>query len=88
MINSEIDHLAFFKNTHLWTKSFIFLVCVNDIIITSNDQECIKDLKNRLFSHIKTKDLRRLRYFRWIELAQSQEGITISHTRIVTPHFF
>jgi len=46
-----------FEQSHL--SCGIFVVYVNDIVITGNDQEGIKDLKQHLFNHFQTKE-------RWI----------------------
>lgn len=54
------------------------MVYLDDIVITGDDPESIKDLKRHLFNHFNTKDLGRLRCFLWIEVAQLQEDIAIS----------
>nr|KYP44167.1 Retrovirus-related Pol polyprotein from transposon TNT 1-94 [Cajanus cajan]KYP44174.1 Retrovirus-related Pol polyprotein from transposon TNT 1-94 [Cajanus cajan] len=77
MICCEADHSVFFK--HSLTHEFVYLVVyVNDIVITGDDQEGIKALKQHLFKHFQTKDLGPLRYFLGIEVAQSKSGIAIS----------
>lgn len=80
MIRSETYHYVFFKHSSL-NKVISLVVYVDDIVITGNDQERIKDLKQHLFSHFQTKDLGRLRYFIEIEVAQSQEGIVTSQRK-------
>jgi len=82
MICSETDHSVFFKRSSL-NQVIYLVVYVDDIVITSNDQEGIKDLKQHLFSNFQTKDLGQLRYFLGIEVAQSQEGIVISQRKYV-----
>jgi len=82
MIRSETDHSVFFKRSSL-NQVIYLVVYVDDIVITGNDQEGIKDLKQHLFSNFQTKDLGRLRYFLGIEVAQSQEGIAISQRKYV-----
>ena len=57
---------------------YLFVVYVDDIVITGNDQDDITNLKQHLFKHFQTKDLSRLKYFRGIEVAQSSSGIVIS----------
>jgi hypothetical protein len=54
------------------------VVYVDDIVITGDDEDGIKQLKKHLFTHFQTKDLGRLRYFLGIEVAQSKSGIAIS----------
>nr|KYP73916.1 F-box/LRR-repeat protein 5 [Cajanus cajan] len=64
-----------------WNVRFIYLVYVDDIVITGDDQEGIKALKQHLFKHFQTKDLGPLRYFIGIEVAQSKFGIAISQRK-------
>jgi len=64
-------------------KVIYLVVYVDDIVITHNNQECIKDLKRHLFSHFQTKDLGRLHDFLGIEVAQPQEGIAVSEIKYV-----
>jgi hypothetical protein len=56
MIRSEANHFVFFRRSSL-NKVIHRVVYVDDIVITSNDQEDIKDLKQHLFNHYHTKDL-------------------------------
>ena len=46
----------------------IFIVYVNDIIVTRDDHEEIQDLKDKLAKEFKIKDLGSLRYFLGIEI--------------------
>jgi hypothetical protein len=82
MIRCVADHSVFFRRSSL-NKVIHLVVYVDDIVITSNDQEDIKDLKQHLFNHYHTKDLGRLRYILGIEVAQSQAGIAISLRKYV-----
>ncbi|XP_070007788.1 uncharacterized protein [Nicotiana sylvestris] len=50
------------------------VVCVDDIVITGNDQDGITNLKQHLFQHFQNKDLGRLKYFLGIEIVQSSSG--------------
>ncbi|PNX77125.1 retrovirus-related Pol polyprotein from transposon TNT 1-94 [Trifolium pratense] len=80
MVRSEADHSVFFKCSP--TNEMIYLVVyVDDIVITGDDEEGIKQLKQHLFTHFQTKDLGRLRYFLGIEVAQSKSGIAISQRK-------
>ena len=56
---------------------------MDDIIITSSDQDGIRKLKQHLFSHIQTKDLGKLKYFLGIEIAQSNSGVVMSQRKYV-----
>ena len=51
---------------------------MDDIVITGSDQDGIQKLKQHLFSHFRTKDLGKLKYFLGIEVAQSNSGVVIS----------
>ena len=80
MIRCEADHSVFFKCSSL-NKYIYLVVYVDDIVITGDDQEGIKELKQHLFKHFQTKDLGRLRYFLGIEVAQSKTGVAISQRK-------
>ena len=60
---------------------YLFVVYVDDIVITGNDQDGITNLKQHLFKHFQTKDLGKLKYFLGIEVAQSSSGIAISQRK-------
>ena len=76
MICSGADQSVFYQ--HCALSRCIYLVVYVDIVITGNDQDGITDLKQHLFTHFKTKDLGKLKYFLGIEVAQSRSGIIIS----------
>ena len=77
MIRSSTDHSVFYH--HSSTGQCIYLIVyVDDIVITGSDQDGIQKLKQHLFSHFKTKDLGKLKYFVGIEVAQSNSGVIIS----------
>ena len=50
---------------------------MDDIVITSSDQDGIQKLKQHLFSHFQTKDLRKIKYFLGIKVAQSNSEVVI-----------
>ncbi|KAK6120967.1 hypothetical protein DH2020_045294 [Rehmannia glutinosa] len=80
MIRCEGDHSVFFRCSS--ANRYIYLVVyVDDIIITGDDCEGIKALKQHLFHNFQTKDLGPLRYFLGIEVAQSKSGIAISQRK-------
>jgi hypothetical protein len=56
----------------------LLIVYVDDIIITSDNQKGIDDLKLFLHRQFHTKDLGKLRYFLGIEVARSKDGINLS----------
>jgi len=51
---------------------------MDDIVISSSDQQGILQLKQHLSNEFQTKDLGKLCYFLGIEVAQSKDGIVIS----------
>ena len=54
---------------------------MDDIVITSSDQDGIQKIKQHLFRHFQTKDLRKLKYFLSIEIAQSNSGMVITQRK-------
>ena len=63
MTRSTLDHSVFYH--HASSGHCIYLIVyVDDIVITSSDQDDIRKLKQQhLFSHFQTKDLGKLKYF-------------------------
>nr|GFA51950.1 putative ribonuclease H-like domain-containing protein [Tanacetum cinerariifolium] len=53
------------------------IIYVDDMVITGNDEEEIKRLKEGLFTEFEIKDLGNLKYFLGIEVLRSPEGIFI-----------
>ena len=80
MIRSAVDHSVFYHHSSTG-KCIYLIVYVDDIVITGNDQDGIQKLKQHLFSHFQTKDLRKLKYFLGIEVAQSNSGVVISQRK-------
>ena len=76
MIRSITDHSVFYHHTP--TGQCIYLIVnVDDIIITSSDQDGIQKLKRHLF----ICTLGKLKYFPGIEVAQSNSGVVISQKK-------
>ena len=77
MLCSLADHSVFYH--HNSSGQCIYLVVyVDDIVITSRDQDDIQKLKQHLFTHFQTKDLEKFKYFLGIEIAQSSSGVVLS----------
>jgi hypothetical protein len=75
------DHTVFYK--HQGSHITILAVYVDDIVITGDDVEEIKRLKERLGRAFEVKDLGPLRYFLGIEMARSAKGIILSQRKYV-----
>lgn len=77
MMCHETDHSLFYKQS---TSSccIYLIVYVDDIVITCDNCEGIKGLKQHLFLHFQTEDLGRLQYFLGIQVAQSRSGVAIT----------
>ena len=56
MTRSTPNHSIFYHHTSS-RQSIYLIVYVDNIVITNNDQEGIRKLKQRLFNHFQTKDL-------------------------------
>ena len=54
---------------------------MDNIVITGTDQDGIQKLKQHLFNHFQTKDLRKLKNFLGIEVAQSNSEVVISQRK-------
>ena len=77
MTQSTSNQSIFYHHTSSRRCIYLF-VYVDDIVITSSDQEGIQKLKQHLFNHFQTKDLGKLKYFLGIEIAQSNSGVVMS----------
>ncbi|RVW98210.1 Retrovirus-related Pol polyprotein from transposon RE2 [Vitis vinifera] len=80
MFRSIADHSIFYH--HNSSGQCIYLVVyVDDIVITSSDQNGIQKLRQHLFTHFQTKGLGILKYFLGIEIAQSSSGVVLSQRK-------
>jgi hypothetical protein len=75
------DHTVFYR--HKGSCITILAVYVDDIVITGDDVEEIKSLKEKLGRTFEVKDLGPLRYFLGIEIVRSSKGIILSQRKYV-----
>jgi hypothetical protein len=78
---SNADHTLFFK--HHQDKIAILVVYVDDIVVTGNDDEEIRNLKKMLAKSFDVKDLGFLHFFLGIEVAYGAQGIYLSQRKYV-----
>ncbi|KAG7556307.1 Reverse transcriptase RNA-dependent DNA polymerase [Arabidopsis suecica] len=72
---SQADHTLFTRKTgNVFTA---LLVYVDDIVIAGNNEEVIDQLKKDLAQAFKLRDLGPLKYFLGLEIARSEEGISV-----------
>lgn len=75
------DHTLFIRNVN--GKYVAVLVYVDDIVIASNDNEVVDQLKEDLKKRFKLRDLGPLRYFLGLEIARASQGIYICQRKYV-----
>uniref|UniRef100_A0A2N9FX30 Reverse transcriptase Ty1/copia-type domain-containing protein n=1 Tax=Fagus sylvatica TaxID=28930 RepID=A0A2N9FX30_FAGSY len=78
---SQADHTLFLKCDR--GKLTALIVYVDDMVVTSNDEEGIRRLRDYLAKEFEMKDLGALRYFLGIEVARSRHGIFLSQRKYV-----
>nr|GEU53519.1 putative ribonuclease H-like domain-containing protein [Tanacetum cinerariifolium] len=78
---SNSEHTRFLKNKKNHVTCLI--IYVDDMVITGNDEEEIKRLKEGLFIEFKMKDLGNLKYFLGIEVLRSPKGIFIFQKKYI-----
>ena len=78
---SHSDHTLFVKKRE--GKVTCLIIYVDDMIITGDDREEIKKLKENLFKEFEMKDLGALKYFLGIEVLRSEQGIFLRQKKYV-----
>jgi hypothetical protein len=78
---SQADHTLFLKCDR--GKLTALILYVDDMIVTGNDEEGIRRLRDYLAKEFEMKDLGALRYFLSIEVARSRHGIFLSQRKYV-----
>lgn len=64
-------------------KFLVILVYVDDILIASTDDDMVNELKTRLSTAFKLRDLGAPKYFLGLEIARSAEGISVCQRKYV-----
>ena len=77
---SNGDHSLFYRHTKI-EKITIFIVYVDDIIITRNDYKERIKLEQQLIKEFAVKNLVPMKYFLGIEVAHSSKGIILSQQK-------
>ena len=78
---SDSDHTLFLKRQQ--GKVTALIVYVDDMIITGDDREEISQLQRQLASEFEMKNLGGLKYFLGIEVARSNQGISLSQRKYI-----
>jgi reverse transcriptase-like protein len=73
---SNSDHTLFLKKVN--DEMTYLIIYVDDMVITGDNEEEIKDLKEKHFKEFEIKDLKNLKYFLSIEVFRSKKGIFIN----------
>jgi len=82
-LKSKNDYSLFTKG-ELQSGTFLaVLVYVDDVLITREDEEGIKNLKNKLHHAFTIKDLGLMRYFLGIEVSRTTEGTTLHQRKYI-----
>ena len=79
---SQTDHTMFHRRSPEG-KLVVLIVYVDDIIISSDDNEEIARLKKKLALEFELKDLGPLKYFLGMEFARSKEGIFMNQRKYI-----
>lgn len=78
-VQAHTDHTLFYK--HRNGKVTVLIVYVGDIILTGDDKDKMKWLKQKLASEFEMKDLANLRYFLVIEVTRNRTGILVTQRK-------
>ena len=79
-IQCQTDHTMFVKYSSEG-KTALFIVYVDDIVITGDAYEQIAQLKRLLAQEFEVKDLGQLKYFLGMEVARTKNGIYVSQRK-------
>ncbi|KAK5837807.1 hypothetical protein PVK06_006534 [Gossypium arboreum] len=77
----QADHTMFYQHSQRGRIAAI-IVYVDDIILTRDDVDEIRRLKEHLVLEFEIKDLGPLKYFLGMEVARSKKGLVVSQKKI------
>ncbi|RVW94062.1 Retrovirus-related Pol polyprotein from transposon RE1 [Vitis vinifera] len=83
MGSSNVKQITLFIKHSKKGEMTLFIVYVDDIIITGDDEEGIGNLKKLLAREFEIKDLGQLRYFLGMEVGRTKEGIVVTQRKYV-----
>ncbi|XP_015583912.2 uncharacterized mitochondrial protein AtMg00810-like [Ricinus communis] len=79
---SQADHTMFYKRSKEG-KTAVLVVYVDDMILTSDDEDELASLKKKLSQDFEIKDLGALKYFLGMEFTRSREGIFVNQRKYI-----
>ncbi|XP_075499991.1 uncharacterized protein LOC142538567 [Primulina tabacum] len=79
-VQGQADHTLFFKHSEKG-KITIFIVYVDDIIVTGDNNDEMEMVKLMMAKQFEVKDLGTVKYFLGMEIARSKKGISISQRK-------
>ncbi|KAJ4700915.1 Retrovirus-related Pol polyprotein from transposon TNT 1-94 [Melia azedarach] len=77
------SHYTMFFKFASGGKITILIIYVDDIVLTGNNSEEMKNLKATLSKEFEIKDLGKLKYFLGMEVARTRDGVSISQRKYV-----
>lgn len=84
--------IAGYKQSQTENSMFIFnqdgvfvvtVICVDDILVSSNNQEAINCLKHLLDVKFNIKDLGKLKYYLGLEVSRNKDGIHVTQQKFI-----
>lgn len=80
-VQSQADHCIYTKVSE--TEKVILLVWVDDIVVAASSVICLKEVKGKLQSKFKMKDLGNLSHFIGIDFTQKVDTVNMNQSRYI-----